>query len=144
MNDLPWEALEHTSDLELLIRGRSEEELFKKALEALLAQIVEPATVKCVEKRELEIDAESSEELFLDWLRELLHLALTRGFLAHHAEETRLSKDTARYKVHAVICGETLNENRHELLHEVKTVTYQEFHYGKEGDFWSARVVFDV
>lgn len=144
MNESVWEALEHTSDLELLIRGASEEELFANAAEALLAQIVEPASVGESEQRRIEARSESAEERFLDWLRELLYCVITQGFLVHHAEGVRLSKVGDQYRLEAVVCGEMLDLGRHNLLHEVKTVTYQDFLYGREGDLWRARVVFDV
>ncbi|TET23668.1 MAG: archease [Candidatus Stahlbacteria bacterium] len=144
MNESVWEALEHTSDLELLIRGASEEELFANAAEALLAQIVEPESVGESEQRRIEARSESVEERFLDWLRELLYCVITQGFLVHHAEGVRLSEEGDRYRLEAVVCGEMLDLGRHNLLHEVKTVTYQDFLYGKEGDLWRARVVFDV
>lgn len=144
MNESVWEALEHTSDLELLIRGASEEELFANAAEALLAQIVEPESVGESEQRRIEARSESVEERFLDWLRELLYCVITQGFLVHHAEGVRLSKVGDQYRLEAVVCGEMLDLGRHNLLHEVKTVTYQDFLYGKEGDLWRARVVFDV
>ncbi|TKJ44242.1 hypothetical protein CEE36_00425 [candidate division TA06 bacterium B3_TA06] len=144
MNESVWEALEHTSDLELLIRGASEEELFANAAEALLAQIVEPESVGESEQRRIEARSESVEERFLDWLRELLYCVITQGFLVHHAEGVRLSKVGDQYRLEAVVCGEMLDLGRHNLLHEVKTVTYQDFLYGKEGNLWRARVVFDV
>lgn len=144
MNESAWEALEHTSDLELVIRGASEEELFVNAAVALLAQIVEPEGVRCIQERRLHLRAESPAERFLDWLRELLHRVITRGFLVHHAEGVRLSKVGDRYRLEAVVCGEMLDLGRHNLLHEVKTVTYQDFLYGREGNLWRARVVFDV
>jgi len=144
VNESVWEALEHTSDLELLIRGASEEELFANAAEALLAQIVEPESVGESEQRRIEARSESVEERFLDWLRELLYCVITQGFLVHHADGVRLSKVGDQYRLEAVVCGEMLDLGRHNLLHEVKTVTYQDFLYGKEGDLWRARVVFDV
>jgi len=144
VNESAWEALEHTSDLELLIRGASEEELFANAAEALLAQIVEPEGVRCIQERRVQVRAESPAERFLDWLRELLHWVITRGFLVHHAEGVRLSRVGDQYRLEAVVCGEMLDLGRHNLLHEVKTVTYQDFLFWKEGDLWRARVVFDV
>jgi SHS2 domain-containing protein len=144
VNDCRWEALEHTSDLELFIRGQSEEELFVNAAEALLAQIVEPGDVRSIEERKVEIRSETPEERFLDWLRELLYHAVAQGFLVSHVERVNLSEKQDAYILDAVLCGEALDLRRHNLLHEVKTVTYQEFLYGKEGNSWRARVVFDV
>lgn len=144
MNECRWEALEHTSDLELFIRGQSEEELFVNATEALLAQIVEPGDVRSIEERKVQIRSETPEERFLDWLRELLYHAVTQGFLINHVERVKLSEKQDACILVAVLCGEMLDLGRHNLLHEVKTVTYQEFLYGKEGNSWRARVVFDV
>lgn len=139
-----WEALEHTSDLELEMWGASEEELFANAAEALLAQIAEPEDVTTGEEREIAVSGESAEERFLNWLRELLHLDLTRGFLIKRVEAVRLEVERGNYSVSAVARGEKLDAARHRLLHEVKTVTYQDFFYGKKKGRWQARVVFDV
>lgn len=144
MNERRWEALEHTSDLELFIRGQSEEELFVNAAQALLAQIVEPGDVRFLEERKVQIRSETQEERFLDWLRELVYQAVTQGFLVNHVERVRLSQKKETCILEAVLCGEMLDLGRHSLLHEVKTVTYQDFLYGKQGGSWRARVVFDV
>jgi len=140
----PWEALEHTSDLELLIRGSSEEELFANAALALLGEIVEPQSVRPMRRRRLRLKAQSTQERFLDWLRELLYLVMVRGFVVCRAEKVRLARRGGEYILDAVVSGEKLDERRHRLLHEVKTVTYQDFSYGRERGFWQARVVFDV
>jgi SHS2 domain-containing protein len=144
VNEKLWEELEHTSDLELLIRGRSEEELFINAAAALLAQIVEPESVGCSQEREIKVSSDSAAERFLDWLRELLYENLTRGFLVKRVKELRLVAEGKEYVAEALLEGQMLDDSRHRLLHEVKTVTYQDFSYGKEGDMWRARVVFDV
>ncbi len=139
-----WEALDHTSDLELVIRGSSEEELFSNATQALLAQIVELEDVKERVSLKLEAKGETPQERFLGWLRELLYNDLTRGFLVARTKDVLLSKDGDVYLVSAEAWGEELDASRHRLLHEVKTVTYQDFLYGRVRDFWRARVVFDV
>lgn len=143
MNETNWEALEHTSDIELLIRGHSEEELFINSISAILAQIAEAETVGEQNRLEITISAESREELFMDWLREILFLNLTRRFLVKKGESIELSAEGG-YTVKAVVWGEKMDMEKHELLHEIKTVTYQDFFYGKKDGIWQARVVFDV
>lgn len=144
MTDPGWESLDHTSDLELLIRGQSEEELFANAALALTSLIVEAGDLRGAVERKVEISSESSEERFLDWLRELLYLLYTKGFLTRGVSGLELATRDDKYVLRAVLSGDTLDRSRHRLLHEVKTVTYQEFLYGKKDGSWRARVVFDV
>jgi len=141
---LPWESLEHTSDLALLIRGQSEEELFTDAAAAVLAQIVEPDSVAGGIRRSLHITAENPQERFLDWMRELLFLATSKGFLPAKVVDLVLRTETGDYNLDAELEGEILDTTRHLLLHEVKTVTYQDFFYGKTSESWQVRVVLDV
>lgn len=144
MNEPRWESLDHISDLELFIRGQSEEDLFANAALAVVAQIVELEDLQDVSEKTIEISSGTPEERFLDWLRELLYLVYTEDFLVSRIESLRLSEKNGEYKAVALVRGESIDPGRHRMLHEVKTVTYQEFLYGKEKDFWRARVVFDV
>ena len=144
MREPAWEALDHTSDLRFLIRGHSEEDLFANALEAVLAQIVEPQFVCVKERRVISLTSETPLERFLDWLRELLYVVITQGFLVSRAERITLSNDETGYRLDAVLEGEMIDLKRHKLMHEVKTVTYQELSFGLKAGFWEARVVFDV
>ncbi|MBN2379182.1 archease [candidate division WOR-3 bacterium] len=144
MNDAGWEALEHTSDLKLLIRGQSEENLFENAARALLSQIVELESVQVNERRLVKVCCANREERFLDWLRELLYISLVQGFLVQRVIDVRLYEKDEECCLDAVLCGEMIDYDRHRLLHEVKTVTYQDYQYGKKGDTWQASVVFDV
>ncbi|MBD3286260.1 hypothetical protein GF359_06915 [candidate division WOR-3 bacterium] len=141
---MPWESLEHTSDLALLIRAQSEEELLAEAAGAVLAQIVEPKSVDGKTRKTVKVCAESPEERFLDWLREIVFLAATRGFLASAVLHMELSSGDGIYGLEAELSGEMIDTSRHLLLHEVKTVTYQDFFYGKTKSSWQARVVLDV
>ncbi len=144
MTEPRWESLDHTSDLELLIRGQSEEELFANAALAVTGLIVEADDLEDTLERKVEISSESPEERFLDWLRELLYLVYTKGFLVRRVLDVKLGTGAGAYVLGAVVSGDTLDRNRHRLLHEVKTVTYQEFLYGKKNRSWRARVVLDV
>ena len=81
---------------------------------------------------------------FLDWLRELLFLVMTEGFLAGKVAGIKLSAGEGNYRLEAELTGEMIDTSRHELLHEVKTVTYQDLFYGKTPGSWQARFVLDV
>ena len=144
MTEPGWESLDHTSDLELLIRGQSEEELFANAALGVTGLIVEAEDLADAIERKVEISSESPEERFLDWLRELLYLVYTKGFLVRRVLDVKLGTSSGRFVLGAVVSGDKLSSERHRLLHEVKTVTYQEFLYGRENDGWRARVVLDV
>ncbi len=144
MNETGWKSLEHTSDLELVFFGKSQTELFKNAANGLIAQIVELDDVEVKEYITVSFNSETEKELLLDWLRELLYLVNVRMFLIKEVSRLVACKSANGFKLKAEVGGEKIDENRHQLLHEVKTVTYQDFSYHHEGETWMAQVVFDV
>ena len=92
----PYEELEHTADLRLLVRGRDLGELFAHAAEGMfsLMQCVPMAGGGAV-RRTVELEAQDVETLLVDWLGELLFLSERHGaaferFHIERLEPTRL------------------------------------------------------
>ena len=134
------ETFEHTADLGLRICAADLDALFVVAAQALFGAIVEDlATVRPLQKIDVQIDGDEIDFLFFDWLRELLfhfdaeHLLF--GKFAVHVSEARLT---------ASAWGEPLDRGRHNLEHEVKAITYHGLRVDKIGDLWEAEVIVDI
>ena len=68
----PYEYLEHTADMGLLVTGEDLPALLRNAAQGLFETIAVVDTVDETESIEIHLTAESVEELFVVWLDELI------------------------------------------------------------------------
>ena len=125
---------EHTAELELQIEASSEAAVFEEALIAF-AELLgdgggDPMT------RELEVEAEESSMLLVEWLSELVYLSEAEQFVPAQIASLELSDGRLRA---------TLEGHRGEPRHLVKAVTLHRLAlWQDEAAGWHARVVLDV
>lgn len=88
---------------------------------------------------ELRLEADSAEELLIDWLRELLFLNQTRKFAMINAQMITFSETNLRAKISFGI-----NPPDFEPSFEIKGVTYHGFSIVRISEGYSAKIVFDI
>ena len=76
----------------------------------------------------------------VNYLRELLYLWTGMENLVKKIEITLILDTT----VSARVSMERYQPERHEILHEIKAVTYHQIDVSRATDGWQAMVVFDV
>jgi len=134
------ETFEHTADVGLAARADTLAELMAALAEGLTDVICERSGVRPVERRTVRVKAEDVEALAVDFLSEVL-----LAFDADHFLAAEISvSDAAETSLAAELTGETYDRARHELLNEVKAVTYHMLKVAREGDEWAATVVLDL
>ena len=137
----PYEYLEHTADMGLLVRGKSLSELLRNAAQGLFETIAVVDTVDETESIEIQLTAESVEELFVAWLDELIFRHETEEIFfkrveIHQCSETEMS---------AAVYGEPTNFDKHEVYTEIKSTTYHQLEVLQKPDGnWRAQVIFDL
>jgi SHS2 domain-containing protein len=137
------EIFEHTADVGLRIRGDDLDDLFRTAAEGLFDYIVTNRSEVGVGVREtFQFRADSTAELFVFWLNELIFRCETRHTL-YGEFQVRVASDGR--SLEAQIGGEPIDRTRHVLDHEVKAVTRHglEVHQEEQGG-WVAEVVLDI
>ena len=76
------EIMEHTADIGLRVFGEDLKELFANAADGLFDLIVgDLGTIRHERAIPLTVEAQDVEELFADWLRELLYLCNAERWL---------------------------------------------------------------
>jgi SHS2 domain-containing protein len=134
------EVFEHTADLGLRIRAADLDSLFAEAGQALFETIVpDLATVRPVQRVDINLPAAEMEFLFFDWLKELLY--------RFDAEHLLLGKFEARVTDAGLAggaWGEPLDRQRHTLEHEVKAITYHGLRVEQTDGDWLAEVIVDI
>lgn len=140
MNDEElFSELEHTADLGIELAAPTRSELFRRAALALARLMVGADEVGAVERRELEVRADSDADLMHDLLSALLNLFVIDAFIWREAQIA-----AGRGRLGVILLGERLDRARHEFRGEIKAVTYHQLAVEQRDGQWRARVIFDV
>lgn len=126
--------VEHTGELELEIRARTEEETFTEALAALAELLADDGSAP-PEQRRLVVRADDRPALLAAWLDELVFLAETESLIPERVDELELRETGLRALVTA---------RPGEPRHIVKAVTYHRLELCEHEGGWRARAVLDV
>ncbi len=137
--DRGYETFDHTADIGIRSWGSEFTEVFEEAAKALFSVIVDLETVTSNTSIHLKLEAESGEELFLKWLKELLFIFETKHLLFN-----QFKVELAGGKLTAEISGEPLNNSKHKLGREVKAITLHQFKLAKEKSRYFAEVILDI
>lgn len=144
---MAFETFEHTADLGLRVFAASLSDLYAESGLALFSVLVEDIeTVQCQTKSHFRIDKDTAvsdqqwqAHLLVDWLGELLFVFETEHYLFAKFE-TRLT-DTA---LEVDAWGEKIDPDRHELVLDIKAITYHGLAVREiEGQF-QAEVIVDL
>ncbi len=131
------------ADVAFEAKGKTLEEMLESAALAVTNTMVR--NVKSVEpktKKIIKIISDNPEELTFNFLQELIFLKDTKKLLFSKFK-IRINRGN-KLELNAVAEGEKLNMKKHELLVDVKAVTYHYFSVKKLGEYWKAIVVLDV
>jgi SHS2 domain-containing protein len=136
------ETFEHTADMGLRIFASDLSDLFHTAAEALFDLIVaNRSDVRVLETESASLTAESTEDLLIEWLNELIFRSETQ-----HRLYTRFDVALAENgrRLEAKIGGEPIDHRRHVLDHEVKAATRHELLVRRVDGGWVAEVIVDI
>jgi SHS2 domain-containing protein len=134
---MKYRLLEHTADAMVEAYGKDLEERFENAAYAMFDQITDLANVEPKGELRIVMDAESREQLLVDFLQELLFVNDLEDFVF-----CRFEVDTDGKKLEAVCSGEKFDPKKHTKRAVVKGVTYHRLEFSdKEG---KVTLLFDV
>ena len=141
-----FKIIDHTGDIGIKVWGKSQGDLFIEAATAMTSFIIDGNAIQNKETWNLNIEGVTMEDLLLNWLREILFLIEKGvGFKGFQIEKNNLSeKKVDTYFINAVLSGERLNPNRHEICNEIKAVTRHDLYIKKHGEWWETNILFDV
>jgi len=136
----PYKTFDHTADLGIAIRGISEEDLFANAAFAVFDIITDLGRVEPRETRRVLVEGDSREDLFINFLREILYLYNGERWLLKDIRITKIDEKA----LEAEARGEPLDGQKQENCKEIKAVNYHQAQVRNTPDGWAARVIFDV
>ena len=135
-----YKIIEHTADIGISIEAENLAELFALSACAMFDLMVDVSTVQPDRKAEIDLQADSLEELFITWLNELIYRADVSGMLFGTFEVHSITDQTLQ----GVARGEPYDEKVHSIERHVKAATYHELEISRSAKGWRIRVIFDV
>jgi SHS2 domain-containing protein len=136
------ETFDHTADLGLRIRGIDLPDVFETSATALFDVIVANRdAVQVTVTEPVSLQAESTEELLVGWLNELIFRFETQHRL--YARFDVILNDEGR-ALQGTLGGEPLDRDRHLLDHEVKAATRHGLSLRHENGGWVAEIILDI
>jgi len=134
-----FREFEHTGDIGIELTAPTRGELFRRAVIALAALLVERATVSEIERRRITVEAETDLDLMHDLLTELLALFTVDGFIWRDACVKEVDRS-----LRVTIRGEPFEPTHHPFRGEIKAVTYHQLLVENSSKGWRSRVIFDI
>jgi SHS2 domain-containing protein len=135
-----YETFDHTADIGIRAFGRTPEEVFIHAAEALFNVLTDLGSIRGQLTREVEVRGSDLEDLLVRWLGELLYLCEGEGYLFREFSIVQLTPTSLK----AAARGERFDPARHEFKTEIKAVTYHQVEVSQKGETWVGKVIFDL
>ncbi|HMA85593.1 MAG TPA: archease [Desulfosalsimonadaceae bacterium] len=135
-----YELLDHTADLGIRVTADDIYELFEGGAHTMFDQIVDRSVLSGAAKESLTVSGIDKPDLLIGWLRELLYLWNGRERLVKWVHIEQMD-DT---HIAASIWHDPFDPAKHEILSDIKAVTYHGVTVEQTPKGWVATVIFDV
>jgi len=142
MNSTPltYQIIDHTADLGIIVKGPDLENLFIHAAQAMTDIMVKGDISEKTATRDVLVKGEDFPDLMVRWLGEILYLFEGENLILNSME----IKSISPIQLRATINLASFEPEHHQVLREIKAVTYHQISVNKSDDEWEARVIFDI
>ena len=135
-----YTLLDHTADLGIKIRGTDLKNLFESAGKALIHLMLRGMNPKKASTMKISVAGEDLADLMVRWLGEILYLFEGENLVVNSID----IHDITPYRLEAALKTVPFDPKVHEILSEIKAVTYHQIEVANKGNEWEARVIFDI
>ena len=132
--------LDHTADLGMIVRGRNLKTLFEVAARSMMYIMVKGKPADTTRTFNLSVEGYDLDDLMVRWLGEILYLFEGEHELVTGVEITSVSHSHLDATLETV----SFDTNLHEILCEIKAVTFHQIEVAKKDDHWETRIIFDL
>ncbi|MFH0890295.1 MAG: archease [Candidatus Aenigmatarchaeota archaeon] len=132
------------ADVAFEAEGKTLEELFESAALATMNVMVKDLTkIELKKRRKITVSAKEIDKLLFNFLQEIIYVK-DAELLIFGKYKIRIRERGDLYSLVCSAFGEKRDMEKHELVVDVKAVTYHMFEVKKEKDKWKARVILDI
>ena len=143
---MPYRYLEDVAIADVAIEawGPDAETLFTHTSDATLNVMVQDLdTVTARVERFVALESGAFDMLLFNYLQETIFYKDAQRLLLR-TKELKLTRTEEKFTLDAVMAGEELDMQRHELVVDVKAVTLHQFRVKKTERGWEAFVILDI
>ncbi len=140
---MDYELLDHEADVGIRTYGETIEKAFENGAKALFSIMVDLEKIESKRAVSIECDADEIEELFVEWLNELL-AEKDLEEMSFSKFEVTIHKEGEGYRLEGKAWGEQFDFTKHGAKLEVKAATYFGLRMGKKNDKIFIECVVDV
>ena len=135
-----YELIDHTADVGVKANGNSLSECFENAARAMFDIITDKSEIESVGQYNIDLEADDSEQLLVDWLSELLYLNSAKNLVFGFF---KVNLKNYNKKLTATVFGEKFDFSKHKAGAEIKAVTYHMLEVKKKKPY-HIKVLFDI
>jgi SHS2 domain-containing protein len=137
---MPYTLIDHTADIGVCVTGDTLTDLFVEAATAMFDQITDRKRLSGAHHRRITVTGIDRPDLLINFLRELLSFwtidaCLVKNARIHYINDERLT---------AEINFNEYAPETHEILKDIKAVTYHGISVDETDAGWRATIIFDV
>jgi len=145
VKDLSYRYLDHGADMAFESEGKTIESAFEEGAAALFNLMADITGVKGRQEREINLSCGDYEDLYYEWLSELLSVSGLEGILfSEFSVDISRNEDRNSLSLKGSARGEKIDIGRHDLKGEVKAITYLGLEVQQTPEGWKTRCVVDV
>ncbi len=137
---LDYKVLDHTADLGMIVCAETLEGLFESAALSMIHIMLKVEQTGPSSITPLSIEGQDLADLMVRWLGEVLYLFEGERVITVDANVQSLSG----HHLEASVSTIPFDPQVHEVLYEIKAVTYHQIEVLKKNSHWKTRVVFDL
>jgi SHS2 domain-containing protein len=137
---LNYQIIDHTADLGIIVKGPDVKNLFIRAAQAMTDLMVKGDISKKTVSKDVSIQGEDFPDLMVKWLGEILYLFHGEKLLVHSIE----IKSISPIKLKSTLTLTSFKPEHHQVIREIKAVTYHQISVDTINDGWRTRVIFDI
>lgn len=135
-----YALLDHTADMGINVRGEDLKGLFEAAAKALMHLMIRGNSLAKTSDMNITVSGQDLPDLLVRWLGEILYLFEGEGLVVTYIHIDFLSVSRLDASLKTVPFDPTV----HEILSEIKAVTYHQAQVIEKRSFWEAQVIFDT
>jgi SHS2 domain-containing protein len=133
------------ADAAFVAHGSSLNEVFANSALAVMAIMTDTEKVETAEKVDVDATGYDLKSLMFDWLSKVLYVSIIENmFFSKFEVEIKKETGQEEFTLRAACWGERIDLGRHEMLAEVKAITYHKMEITEEGNKNRAQVVVDL
>ena len=135
-----YTLLDHTADLGIKVLGTDLKDLFESAGRALMHLMIRAEISSKTTSMKISISGEDLADLMVRWLGEILYLFAGEKLLVTSICVGSVSSS----HLEATLETAPFEPEFHEVLNDIKAVTYHQSQVTEKENGWEARIIFDV